>query len=76
MAASRIDQQLDVSGTFRLSAEQAKADGDALPAEAPMQISLVSPGFPPQLGGVEVVAGQLADALRGHDHQVTVCSFR
>jgi glycosyltransferase involved in cell wall biosynthesis len=41
-----------------------------------MRISLVSPGFPPQLGGVEVVVGSLADALCRHGHQVTVYSQR
>ena len=41
-----------------------------------MRISLVSPGFPPQLGGVEVVVGYLADELRGHGHQVTVYAQR
>jgi len=41
-----------------------------------MRISLVSPGFPPQLGGVEVVVGSLADELRGHGHQVTVYTQR
>ena len=30
-----------------------------------MRISIVSPGFPPQLGGVEVVVGHLADELSG-----------
>ena len=41
-----------------------------------MRISLVSPGFPPQLGGVEVVVGCLADELCGHGHQVAVYSQR
>src|SRR5215468_451201 len=41
-----------------------------------MRISLVSPGFPPQLGGVEVVVGCLADKLRGQGHQVTVYAQR
>ena len=41
-----------------------------------MGISLVSPGFPPQLGGVEVVVGYLADELRGHGHQVRVYAQR
>ena len=45
-------------------------------ADVPMRISLVSPGFPPQLGGVEVVVGYLADELRGHGHQVTVYAQR
>jgi len=41
-----------------------------------MGISLVSPGFPPQLGGVEVVVGYLADELRGHGYQVMVYAQR
>jgi glycosyltransferase involved in cell wall biosynthesis len=62
-ASSRVHQQLET-------------DGDALPSDVPMRISLVSPGFPPQLGGVEVVVGNLADELRGHGHQVTVYAQR
>jgi glycosyltransferase involved in cell wall biosynthesis len=41
-----------------------------------MRVSLVSPGFPPQLGGVEVVVGHLADSLCGDRHQVTVYAQR
>src|ERR1700758_4455592 len=41
-----------------------------------MRISLVSPGFPPQLGGVEVVVGHLADTLHADGHQVTVYAQR
>jgi glycosyltransferase involved in cell wall biosynthesis len=41
-----------------------------------MKISLVSPGFPPQLGGVEAVVGYLADELRGHGQTVTVYAQR
>jgi len=41
-----------------------------------MRISLVSPGFPPQLGGVEVVVGRLADELFGHGNQVMVYAQR
>jgi glycosyltransferase involved in cell wall biosynthesis len=41
-----------------------------------MRISLVSPGFPPQLGGVEVVVGHLADELCGQGHQVSVYAQR
>jgi glycosyltransferase involved in cell wall biosynthesis len=62
-ASSRIHQQLET-------------DGDALPSDILMRISLVSPGFPPQLGGVEVVVGYLADELHGHGHQVTVYAQR
>ncbi len=53
-----------------------ETDGDALPSDLPMRISIVSPGFPPQLGGVEVVVGYLADELRGDGHQVTVYAQR
>jgi len=63
LAPSRIPQQLET-------------DGDALPSDVPMRISLVSPGFPPQLGGVEVVVGYLASELHGHGHQVTVYAQR
>lgn len=42
----------------------------------PLRVSLVSPGFLPQLGGVEVVVGHLADELSGHGHQVTVYAQR
>lgn len=41
-----------------------------------MRISLVSPGFPPQLGGVEVVVGQLAESLHLSGHQVAVYAQR
>ena len=51
-------------------------DADALPPGVPTRISLVAPGFPPQLGGVEVVVGHLADELRGHGHEVTVYTQR
>ena len=34
-----------------------------------MRISIVSPGFPPRLGGVEVVVGYLADELHGDGDQ-------
>jgi glycosyltransferase involved in cell wall biosynthesis len=47
-----------------------------MPSDDPMKISLVSPGFPPQLGGVEVVVGYLADELRGRGHQLTVYAQR
>lgn len=51
-------------------------DADALPPGVPTRVSLVAPGFPPQLGGVEVVVGHLADELRGHGHEVTVYTQR
>jgi glycosyltransferase involved in cell wall biosynthesis len=41
-----------------------------------MRISLVSPGFPPQLGGVEVVVSRLADELSGSGHRVSVYAQR
>lgn len=41
-----------------------------------MKISLVSPGFPPQLGGVEVVVGQLAESLHLSGHDVAVYAQR
>lgn len=47
-----------------------------MPANGPMKVSLVSPGFPPQLGGVEVVVRHLADELSGYGHQVTVYAQR
>src|SRR5579859_1362932 len=50
--------------------------GDALPPNGPIKVSLVSPGFPPQLGGVEVVVRHLADELFGYGHQVTVYAQR
>ena len=56
--------------------QQPETDGGALSSDVPMGISLVSPGFPPQPGGVEVVVGYLADELRGHGHQVTVYAQR
>src|SRR5215469_10630108 len=48
----------------------------AMPSDCPMRISLVSPGFPPQLGGVEVVVGYLADELSGQGHRVAVYAQR
>ncbi len=41
-----------------------------------MRVSLVSPGFPPQLGGVETVAGRLADELCERGHHVAVYAQR
>lgn len=41
-----------------------------------MKVSLVSPGFPPQLGGVEVVVRHLADELSESGHRVTVYAQR
>jgi glycosyltransferase involved in cell wall biosynthesis len=76
LASSRIRQQLDLSDPLRLPAGRRETDGDTLPSDVPMRISLVSPGFPPQLGGVEVVVGYLADELRGHGHQVMVYAQR
>jgi glycosyltransferase involved in cell wall biosynthesis len=72
---SDTHQQAKLSGA-PLARRIREADGDALPSNDPMRISLVSPGFPPQLGGVEVVAGYLADELSGYGHQVTVYTQR
>jgi glycosyltransferase involved in cell wall biosynthesis len=47
-----------------------------LPENGPIKVSVVAPGFPPQLGGVEVVVGRLADELAEHGHQVTVYAQR
>jgi len=47
-----------------------------LSSDTRIRISLVSPGFPPQLGGVEVVAGYLADELSGYGHEVRVYAQR
>lgn len=47
-----------------------------MPSTGPMRVSLVSPGFPPQLGGVEVVVRHLADELSGCGHQVAVYAQR
>jgi len=69
-------QQSDLSGSLGLPAGQLETDVAELASDTPMRISLVSPGFPPQLGGVEVVVGCLADELRGHGHQVTVYAQR
>lgn len=41
-----------------------------------MRVSLVAPGFPPQLGGVETVAGRLADELCERGHHVAVYAQR
>jgi glycosyltransferase involved in cell wall biosynthesis len=76
LASSGIHRHLDVRGLLRLPAGHRETDGDALSSNVPMRISLVSPGFPPQLGGVEVVVGNLADELCGHGHQVTVYAQR
>lgn len=36
------------------------------------RIGIVTPGYPPQIGGVETVTGHLAEALAGRGHRVTV----
>ena len=74
-AAGVARMYLASNGTGRRAAVPGHAL-EALPSDAPMKISLVSPGFPPQLGGVEVVVGHLADALCEHGHQVTVYAQR
>ena len=71
LASSRIHQQLDLCGPFGLPAGHRETDGDALSSAAPMRVSLVSPRFLPQLGGVEAVVGYLAEELCGHGHKVT-----
>jgi glycosyltransferase involved in cell wall biosynthesis len=76
LAFSRIHTNIPNYPAAPLAPRIREADGDALPSNGPMRISLVSPGFPPQLGGVEVVAGYLADELSGYGHQVTVYSQR
>jgi glycosyltransferase involved in cell wall biosynthesis len=66
-----------VEGARRyVAGQQTETGGDARPPGVPMRISLVSPGFPPQLGGVEVVVGNLGDELHGHGHRVTVYAQR
>lgn len=52
------------------------AQGYEVRLPVPMRVSLVSPGFPPQLGGIEVVVGNLADELCGQGHRVTVYAQR
>jgi glycosyltransferase involved in cell wall biosynthesis len=56
--------------------QQIETDRNAFPSDAPMRISLVCPGFPPQLGGVEVNVGYLSEELRRHGHQVMVYAQR
>ncbi len=41
-----------------------------------MKVSLVAPGFPPQLGGVETVTERLADELCERGHRVAVYAQR
>jgi glycosyltransferase involved in cell wall biosynthesis len=67
-----------MSAAAREDTDREPAAGAAPPPSAgpPLRISLVSPGFLPQLGGVEVVVGHLADELSGHGHQVTVYAQR
>lgn len=38
----------------------------------PLRIGLVTPGFPPRIGGVEMVSGRVAEGLAGRGHRVTV----
>jgi glycosyltransferase involved in cell wall biosynthesis len=45
-------------------------------AGKPLAVALITPGFPPQLGGVERVVGNLAEALARRDHEVTVLAHR
>jgi glycosyltransferase involved in cell wall biosynthesis len=76
LVSGRIDQQSDLSGSLGVPAGRRETDEDALPLEASVRVSLVSPGFPPQVGGVEVVVGCLADELRRHGNHVTVYTQR
>ena len=76
MVSGRIYQQSDLSASLGVPAEHRETAGDALPSKVSARVSLVSPGFPPQVGGVEVVVGHLADELRGHGTQVTVYTQR
>jgi len=66
----------DGEAASNLMQQQLEAHRDGLPSDAPMGISLVSPGFPPQLGGVEVVVGYLANELQGQGHHVMVYAQR
>jgi glycosyltransferase involved in cell wall biosynthesis len=68
--------QLDLSSPVPSASWMPGGAGAALPSDVRMRISLVSPGFPPQLGGVEVVVGSLADELRGYGHRVSVYAQR
>jgi glycosyltransferase involved in cell wall biosynthesis len=47
-----------------------------LPPNRSLRITLVSPGFPPQIGGIEVVVRHLADELFDQGHQVAVYTQR
>ena len=76
MASSRIHQQLDLCGPFGVPAGHRETDEDVLSSDVPIRVSLVSPRFLPQLGGVEAVVGYLAEELRGHGHKVTAYAQR
>jgi glycosyltransferase involved in cell wall biosynthesis len=78
LAGNGTDRSVAPSGNSTSSRmrQRIETDGDARLSDVPMRISLVSPGFPPQLGGVEVVVGNLGDELCGHGHQVTVYAQR
>jgi glycosyltransferase involved in cell wall biosynthesis len=76
LVSGRIYQQSDLSGSVRELAEDLETAEDAPPSLGSARVSLVSPGFPPQVGGVEVVVGYLADELRGHGNRVTVYTQR
>jgi glycosyltransferase involved in cell wall biosynthesis len=76
LVTGRIDQQSELSGSLGELAEHRETAKDALPSKVSARVSLVSPGFPPQVGGVEVVVGYLADELRLHGNHVTVYTQR
>lgn len=76
LVASREEQHLDLSGPFRSPDGRPDTAAEGSSSGPSMRIALVAPGFPPQLGGVEVVAGQVADALCQHGHQVMVYAQR
>lgn len=76
MVSGRIFPPSDVSGAFGVPARDGERAGDAPPLEISVRVSLVSPGFPPQVGGVEVVVGHLADELRRNGSQVSVYAQR
>ena len=73
---SRFGPSPDPGLSVRPDTPAARDVWELLPSVAPLRISLVSPGFPPQLGGIEVVVGHLAEELCGHGHQVTVYAQR
>jgi glycosyltransferase involved in cell wall biosynthesis len=76
LVSGRIYQQSDLSGSLDELTEHRDTAEDGMPSKVSARVSLVSPGFPPQVGGVEAVVGYLADELRGHGNQVMVYTQR